>query len=78
MQSMPWMTGGDSAATRRSKRSGRDGNLGNVRPASWSREARAMVWCPGDTFDHTPGETSCISALVRLAALGHLRSGCRN
>ena len=57
------------------QRSGRDGNLGNVRPASWSREARAMVWCPGDTFDHTPGETSCISALVRLAALGHLRSG---
>ena len=62
------------------QRFSRDGNLGNGEPASWSREARArppttartMGWSPGDTFDHTPGETSCIPALVGLGALGHL------
>ena len=57
------------------RRSSRDGNLGKGGPASWSGEARAVDWCPGDTFDHTPGETSCISVLVRPSALGHLRSG---
>ena len=58
----------------REQRSSRDGNLGNGGPASWSREARATDWCPGDTFDHTPGEIPSLSALARLGALGHLRS----
>ena len=56
------------------RRSSRDGNFGKGGPVSWSRKAKAVDWCPGDTFDHTPGETSCTHALSCLGALAHLRS----
>ena len=57
------------------RRSSRDDNLGKGGPTSWLRKARAVDWSPGDTFDDTPGEASCIFALVHLGALSHPKYG---